>query len=92
MATHIKDVVAGVLRQAKARRHIQQQVENVLDEIVDVQTRKHIRVKYIQKKSLILHTQSSAALYNTNLKKAEILEAVQQRIPTIENVVIKVRS
>jgi hypothetical protein len=90
MATHIRDVMKGLLRHAKDQHHIQQQLEAVLDQLIDEQTRKYISVKYIQKKTLVLSAGSSAALYNANLKKTELLQAVKQLMPEIENITIKV--
>ncbi len=91
MATHIRDVMRGVLRHVKSQQHIQQQLEAVLDQLIDAPTRKYICVKSIMKKSVILAAGSSAALYNVNLKKADLLQAVKQQIPAIENIVIKVQ-
>jgi len=90
MATHARDVVRGVLRHVKNQHHIQQQLESVLDQLLDAQTRKYICVKYIRKKTVVLSAGSSAALYNANLKKTELLQVIKQYMPVIENIVIKV--
>lgn len=90
-ATHIKSVVEGVLRQVKDRFCVQRCVDLVLDRIVDKETRRFISVKRIYKKTIVLSSGSSAALYNVNLKKTEILASVQQEMPKIEKIVIEVQ-
>lgn len=78
------------MRHAKDQHHNQQQIEALLDRVIDPQTKRSISVKYIQKKTLVLGASSSAALYNINLKKEELLQAVKQIMPSIENINIKV--
>lgn len=80
----------GVLHHVKKQHHTQQRLEEVLGRVLDAETRKYICVKHIRESTVVLSAGSSAALYNASLKKTELLRAVKQLIPEIEDIVIKV--
>jgi len=90
MATHIKLLIEGFLKKKKEDCAEQDKIEDVLNQSLDKETKKHISLKNISKGVLILHSDSSSFTYNFNLKKEKILAQIQKEFPKIKGVKVKI--
>ena len=90
MATHIKTLIECFLGGKKKDLEKQDQLNKILSKILDKETKKHIWLKTIKKNILFLKSDSSAATYNFNLYKNQILNEVGQVWGKIEDIKVEI--
>ena len=68
----------------------QEKIQRLWQTVVDAATIRHTKLIDFKEGTLIVHVDSWAWLYQMNLKKANILKRVQEDIPEIQNIFLKI--
>ena len=89
MATHIKHVLGGFLKDKKKDLKKRDQIEKIIEEELGEKVKKHISLKRIYKNNLILHSDSSNYSFSFYLKKENMLKKIKKKFPEIEDIKIK---
>ena len=90
MATHIKMLLDEYLKKAKNEFTRISEIECIIGEILNEETRKHIKIKEIKKGDIFLISDSSTFIYTFNLEKKNLLEKITKKIPEIKNIKIEI--
>ena len=90
MATHIKHVLGGFLKEKKKDLKKRDQIEKIIGEELEGKIKKHIKLKRIYKNNLILHSDSSNYSFSFYLKKESLLKKIQKKFPEIKDIKIKI--
>ena len=88
MATHIKKLLDKFLKSKKKGVEDWSRIEQIVEEALDENLRKHLHPEKIHKNTLIVCSDSSSVSYEFNLKKDRILEAVKKEFAYIEDIKI----
>ena len=90
MATHIKTLIEYFLGDKKKDLEKQEEVNKILSKILDKETQKHVHLKTVKKNILFLKSDSSAATYNFNLYKKQILNEVGKVWRKVEDIKVEI--
>ena len=90
MATHIKDIIGKFIEKNKKKQEGFQKIEQIKNELLDQETKEHIHFQKMLKNQIIFSSDSSVFSYNFNLQKEAILKEIQQEIPGIKKILVRV--
>ena len=90
MATHIKVLIKKFLKEQKKTTRQHSEIRRVIKENLDRTSAKNLVVEGVHKNTLIIRSSSSSFVYDFNLKKEGILEALQKELPCLKEIKIKV--
>jgi len=90
MATHIKDIIGNFIKKSQNSMECYEKIEQIKNNTLDPETKKHIHLKGVSKKQIIFISDSSVFSYNFNLQKRKILKEIQQVIPEVQELLIKI--
>jgi len=90
MATHIKDVLAGFLKEKRQDLPKQDRIRELVKTVVGKTLTKTGRPAKIDKDTLVLLCDDPASRYMMELKKADILKAVSQEFPEIKKITTRI--
>ncbi len=86
MATHIKDLIEDFFKKNQKEFQKKQNIEKILWENLDQETRKHIKLHQMVKNQIVLLADSSSAVYNFNLQKEDILKKIKNKYKQIKKI------
>jgi hypothetical protein len=81
----IKDVVAGVLKGLKEKKHSQDGPELLLKRILPKKELGHVKFRYLRKGILGITVDSSSWLYQLNLQKPVLLAKIGKKFKSIKD-------
>lgn len=90
MGTHIKDIVDQFLKKKEIQSDYYTRLEEIIGNVLDRQTKKHLYLKEAGPGSLTFHSDSSNFTYYFNLKKDTLIKEIQKSFPQIKEIKIKV--
>lgn len=90
MATHIKKIIKNFLKTTESNICSQNKIEKIVNNHLDRELKKHTQFKGIYKNKIIIESQSSSARYIFNLKKQNLLRAIQKEYPQIEDIKVTI--
>lgn len=90
MATHIKSILVQFLKHKKRETADITRIEEIVNGGLGEKIGKYIHLKKVYKKKLFFSADTSGAIYEFGLKKADVLEAVRKEFPEIEGTKIKI--
>jgi hypothetical protein len=84
----IKDTIANVMQELQAQKPgtLKDDPERLLKKVLKKRELSHIKFHYFRKGVLGVYVDSSAWLYNFNLKKEDILRQLNRRLETIKGI------
>lgn len=86
----IKDIVVNVLNNISSQRLlIPIKIQEIWGRILDSREKQHTRIEEFQRGTLIVCVDSSAWLFEMNLKKGKILTQIQQDLPGVKKILFK---
>jgi len=87
----IKDIIPQVLTDLSQRKPLRQtQIQKIWQHVVDSKIEKHVALAGFDKGVLLVLVDSPTRLFQLNLQKKKILEAIKQQVPEIESIHLKI--
>jgi predicted nucleic acid-binding Zn ribbon protein len=77
----IKDVLGSVISKISGEKKEKiDQIRRAWDKILDKKSHKHVRLTSFKEKKLIVNVDSSAWMYELNLRKQQLLEGLNKQL------------
>ncbi|MCM8786767.1 MAG: DciA family protein [Candidatus Omnitrophica bacterium] len=89
MAIHIKEVLKNIIKKEDELFIKNEKILNILKKILDKKILKDIQNIKIYRNTLYIFSLNASCLYELNLQKKQILEAIQKEFLKIKNVKFK---
>ena len=90
MATHIKEIVKKFLKEQSKATQEREKIKKIINGTLGRTLAENITLEGIYKNTLILRSNASSFIYDFNLKKKGVLEALQKELPRLKDVKIKI--
>ena len=90
MATHIKEIVKKFLKEQSKAIQEREKIKKIINRTLGRTLAENITVEGVYKNTLIIHSNASSFIYDFNLKKKGVLEALQKELPHLKDVKIKI--
>lgn len=91
MAIHIKHLVKDFIKESYKKKNFYNDVEKIIKDVLDEKILKYIKSKRIYKNRLIFYCDNSSTLYEFNLKKNFLIDAIKKKFQNIEDIKIKIK-
>lgn len=89
MATHIKEVIAGFLKQNQRKASKQSRIEKIIGDFLTDDIKQHAFLKAATQNNIVLGLDSSGAAYNLDLIKEGLLKEIQKQFPEIKKITLR---
>ncbi len=87
----IKNIMLSVMDGFNAQKpQSQEKIQRVWERLINPQELKHTRIVEFENGILKIHIDSSAWLYQFNIKKKIILEQLKEEIPQVQQIIFKI--
>ena len=86
----MKDIVSQFLKKKEAQDECRRKLEEIIETVLDEQTKKHLYLKDVGLDSLIFHSDSSNFTYYFNLNKENLIKEIQKSFPQIKKIKVNV--
>lgn len=88
----IKDIVSKVVAGIQGNRPVDkyEQISKAWSKVLKQQKLTQAKISGLKEETLVVNLDSPARLYQFNLKKKKILEAINQEIPEIKKIYFKI--
>lgn len=88
MATHIKDLLNDFFKENEKKIKEKERIQAIIDDVIGDPIKRYISLRGVDKKKVVIFSDSSSVKYEMNLKKKELLESLKKEIPFIEDIQI----
>lgn len=86
----IKEILGDIFKKLSSERvYLSIRIQKVWETIVDRSEALHTRIEEFRNGMLMVNVDSSARLFQINLKKKEILGKLQKEIPEVKTILFK---
>ncbi len=89
MTVEIKKIIHKYLKEKKQEVLEREKLEDIINNIFDNNLKPHVRLLKLSGSRLVFLTDSSAAKFQINLMKPEILKICKQIIPSIDKIIVR---
>ena len=87
----IKDIIKTVVGKISSQRASgQKDIVSVWENILKKKERTHAKISGLKEGQLMVNIDSSAWLYQFNIKKKKILEEIQKEIPEVQKIYFRI--
>jgi hypothetical protein len=87
---NIKNIIQDVVKGINIQKNDELSFDFLLNSILTEKEKKHAAILGLNGKTLTLVVDSSLWIYQLNMKKNKMLKGIQQYIPEIENIKLKI--
>jgi len=77
---HIKKIINEFIKEARKGREKKEKVTSLVEQIIDINTKRHIKSYRIYKDTLIIYVDSSIWSYQINLWKNKLLKKLKEEV------------
>jgi predicted nucleic acid-binding Zn ribbon protein len=87
----IKEIVHNVIEKISQKsQNDQQKIYQAWEKTIKAKGLEHTKISGLKNQTLYVNVDSSAWLYQLNLQKTQILEAIQKDVPDIQKIYFKI--
>jgi hypothetical protein len=91
MSSHIKGILNEFMEKKGEERKTQEKIKKVITEVLGEKFLKHITIKGVHKKKVVVRLSSSVAQYEAGLKKTKLYTALKKEFPYLEEIKLTIK-